>query len=84
MTAGPIRLTSPCRRVIQICKTIGQFVAKALLDSRIIDMSFNKIFMKYVLEEDVPLTLSTLEVCGQTLLVLSQSLMIANSKSTVR
>ena len=47
-------------------------------------MSFNKIFMKYVLEEDVPLTLSTLEVCGQTLLVLSQSLMIANSKSTVR
>ena len=47
-------------------------------------MSFNKIFMKYVLEEDVPLTLSTLEVCRQTLLVLRQSLMIANSKSTVR
>ena len=41
---------------------IGQFVAKALLDSRIIDMSLNKIFLKLVLEEDVAQTLTSLKV----------------------
>lgn len=47
---------------MQIFRVIGQFIGKALLDSRIIDMSFNKIFMKFVLDEDVPLTIATLEV----------------------
>ncbi|KAH7093864.1 hypothetical protein BKA62DRAFT_55845 [Auriculariales sp. MPI-PUGE-AT-0066] len=55
------------KRVMQICKTIGQFVGKALLDSRIIDMSFNKVFMKFVLEENVPLTLTTLEQVDRAL-----------------
>ena len=44
-------------------RVIGQFVAKAMLDSRIIDLSFNKIFLKLVLGEDVPLTIATLKVC---------------------
>ncbi|KAI0364359.1 hypothetical protein BV20DRAFT_1107706 [Pilatotrama ljubarskyi] len=44
-----------------IIRVIGQFVAKAMLDSRIIDLSFNKIFLKLVLGEDVPLTLETLK-----------------------
>ncbi|KIJ55771.1 hypothetical protein M422DRAFT_152050 [Sphaerobolus stellatus SS14] len=39
---------------------IGQFVAKALLDSRIVDMSFNKIFIKLVVGEEVPQTIETL------------------------
>ena len=43
-------------------RVIGQFVAKAMLDSRIIDLSFNKIFLKLVLGEDVPLTIATLKV----------------------
>jgi E3 ubiquitin-protein ligase TRIP12 len=34
-----------------------------MLDSRIIDMSFNKIFLKLVLGEEVPLTIDTLKVC---------------------
>lgn len=47
---------------IYIFRIIGQFIAKALLDSRIIDMSFNKIFLKMVLGEDVPLNITTLRV----------------------
>ncbi|KAI0628036.1 hypothetical protein C8Q77DRAFT_1068746 [Trametes polyzona] len=44
-----------------IIRVIGQFVAKAMLDSRIIDLSFNKIFLKLVLGEEVPPTLESLE-----------------------
>jgi len=43
-----------------IFRVIGQFVAKAMLDSRIIDLSLNKIFLKLVLGEDVPLTIDSL------------------------
>ena len=43
-------------------RVIGQFVAKAMLDFRIIDLSFNKIFLKFVLGEDAPLTIATLKV----------------------
>ena len=46
----------------QLLRVIGQFVAKAMLDSRIIDLSFNEIFLKLVLGEDVPLTIATLKV----------------------
>lgn len=41
---------------------LGQFIGKALLDSRIIDISFNPLFLKYILNEEVPLTLSSLKV----------------------
>ena len=51
-----------CRKRTHILRVIGQFVAKAMLDSRIIDLSFNKIFLKLVLGEDVPLTIATLKV----------------------
>ncbi|KAI0704459.1 hypothetical protein C8T65DRAFT_741026 [Cerioporus squamosus] len=44
-----------------IIKVIGQFVAKAMLDSRIIDLSFNKIFLKLILGEEVPLNIDTLQ-----------------------
>lgn len=46
-----------------VFKTIGQFIAKALLDSRIIDMTFNKIFLRMILGEKIPLTISNLRVC---------------------
>jgi E3 ubiquitin-protein ligase TRIP12 len=41
---------------------IGQFIAKAMLDSRIIDLTFNKTFIKLVLGEEVPLTIPSLKV----------------------
>ncbi|KZT07265.1 uncharacterized protein LAESUDRAFT_736512 [Laetiporus sulphureus 93-53] len=43
-----------------IFRVIGQFVAKAMLDSRIIDLSFNKTFLKLILGEEVPLTVENL------------------------
>lgn len=46
---------------------IGQYVAKAMLDSRIIDLSLNKIFIKLVLGEEVPLTIDSLRVRGRLL-----------------
>lgn len=33
-----------------------------MLDSRIIDLSFNKIFVKLILGEEVPLTIDNLKV----------------------
>ncbi|KAI0079345.1 HECT-domain-containing protein [Panus rudis PR-1116 ss-1] len=44
-----------------IFRVIGQFVAKAMLDSRIIDLSLNKVFIKLILGENVPLTLDNLK-----------------------
>ncbi|RDB23948.1 Ubiquitin fusion degradation protein 4 [Hypsizygus marmoreus] len=45
-----------------LLRVIGQFVAKAMLDSRIIDLHFNKIFLKLVLGEEVPLTITSLKL----------------------
>ncbi|KAI0091468.1 hypothetical protein BDY19DRAFT_983799 [Irpex rosettiformis] len=44
-----------------IFRVIGQFVAKAMLDSRIIDLHVNKIFLKLVLGEPVSLTIDNLK-----------------------
>jgi len=64
-------VSGPGTRRADLFRLLGQFVAKALLDSRIIDISLNKIFLKMVLGEDVPLTLSSLKIIDPTL---SQSL----------
>ncbi|THU92737.1 hypothetical protein K435DRAFT_671560 [Dendrothele bispora CBS 962.96] len=45
-----------------IFRVIGQFVAKAMLDSRIIDLSFNKTFLKLVIGEEIPLTIASLKL----------------------
>ncbi|EGO22225.1 hypothetical protein SERLADRAFT_357165 [Serpula lacrymans var. lacrymans S7.9] len=50
-----------------IFSVIGQFLAKAMLDSRIIDISFNKIFVKLVLGEEVPVTIATLKLVDSEL-----------------
>jgi E3 ubiquitin-protein ligase TRIP12 len=41
-------------------KSLGTFVGKALLDSRIIDINFNKVFLRAVMGETLPLDLATL------------------------
>jgi E3 ubiquitin-protein ligase TRIP12 len=46
-------------------RVIGQFIAKAMLDSRIIDLSLNKVFLKLVLDEDVPLSIGSLRVSNR-------------------
>ncbi|KAF9221474.1 hypothetical protein BS17DRAFT_758087 [Gyrodon lividus] len=50
-----------------ILRVIGQYVAKAMLDSRIIDLSFNKIFIRLVLGEEVPLTIDSLRLVDKDL-----------------
>jgi E3 ubiquitin-protein ligase TRIP12 len=52
---------------MHIIRVIGQFVAKAMLDSRIIDMSFNKVFLKLALGEEIPLTIETLKLVDEDL-----------------
>lgn len=55
------------RKRTHVLKVVGQFVAKAMLDSRIIDLSFNKVFLKLILGEEVPATIATLKVdCNMT------------------
>ncbi|KAG8933673.1 Ubiquitin fusion degradation protein 4 [Tulasnella sp. 418] len=46
---------------------LGQFIAKALLDSRIIDIHLNKIFLKLVMGENVPLTIASLKAVDPVL-----------------
>ncbi|KAG1728087.1 hypothetical protein EDB19DRAFT_1897431 [Suillus lakei] len=50
-----------------ILRVVGQYVAKAMLDSRIIDLSVNKIFVKLVLGEEVPLTIESLKLVDNEL-----------------
>jgi E3 ubiquitin-protein ligase TRIP12 len=54
---------------IYVFRTIGQFVAKAMLDSRIIDITFNKIFLKLILGEEVPLTIASLKVRSEFMML---------------
>ncbi|KAG1471228.1 hypothetical protein G6F56_002248 [Rhizopus delemar] len=42
------------KKIIQLFRTLGQFVAKAMLDFRIIDIGFNPAFFKITLEESKP------------------------------
>ncbi|KAI8082723.1 uncharacterized protein BX664DRAFT_387876 [Halteromyces radiatus] len=41
------------KKIIQLFKTLGQFVAKAMLDFRIIDIPFSVAFFKLLLHDDV-------------------------------
>ena len=70
------RVDSYPRKRTHLFQVIGQFVAKALLDSRIIDMSLNKIFLKLVLEEDVPLSIASLKVSVDEICCLNIKVML--------
>ena len=48
-------------------KLLGQFIARSLLDSRVIDISLNKLFLKSVLEEVVPLSISSVKAVDSAL-----------------
>lgn len=60
--ADPTSASEESEKRTNVFKIIGQFIAKAMLDSRITDMSFNKIFLKFILSEEVPLTIANLRV----------------------
>jgi E3 ubiquitin-protein ligase TRIP12 len=50
------------RKRSDLFRVLGQFVAKALLDSRIIDICFNRTFLKPIMGEDVTRSVDTLMV----------------------
>lgn len=52
---------------LQAFRILGQFVAKALLDSRIIDCNFSPVFLRAVLNQHVAPTLATLSRVDATL-----------------
>ena len=54
-------MSFPSKRT-HIFRVVGQFMAKSMLDSRIIDLSFNRVFLKLVLGEQVALTIDNLKV----------------------
>lgn len=53
-------LQHPIKSDYPLFKSLGTFVGKALLDSRIIDINFNKVFLRAVMGETLPLDLATL------------------------
>lgn len=65
-------------------KLLGQFIARSLLDSRVIDISLNKIFLKSVLEEAVSLSISSVKAVdpalGKSLSTLRQ---FVNTKQSI-
>lgn len=60
-------------------KILGQFVAKAVLDSRIIDCNFSPIFMRSVLNHRVAASMSTLQVVDATLAASLQKMLDLSS-----
>ena len=53
--------TESGKHKLKLYKILGKFLAKGLLDSRIIDVSFNPIFMKLILGLKVPKSISTVK-----------------------
>ncbi|KWU42404.1 hypothetical protein RHOSPDRAFT_21293 [Rhodotorula sp. JG-1b] len=51
--------TEAGKKVLRVFRVLGQFVAKAMMDSRIIDINFSRPFMRLVLEQDMPLTIAS-------------------------
>jgi E3 ubiquitin-protein ligase TRIP12 len=59
------------RKRSDLFRVLGQFVAKALLDSRIIDVSFNRTFLKLIMGEEVTRSVDSLMVRRRELKVTS-------------
>ena len=62
-----------CRSRISWFKTLGLFLGRALLDSRIIDVNLNKVFLKLILGKPVKKTIVTLKV---TVSLMTENLLI--------
>ncbi|GAA5841950.1 hypothetical protein JCM9279_003167 [Rhodotorula babjevae] len=51
--------TDAGKKILKIFRILGQFVAKAMMDTRIIDVNFSRTLMRLVLEQDVPLSIAS-------------------------
>src|SRR4051812_32812095 len=50
------------KKILNLFKVLGQFVGKALLDSRIIDIPFNPLFIEKVLGNDKAVSSALMKV----------------------
>ncbi|KAK0533902.1 Ubiquitin fusion degradation protein 4 [Tilletia horrida] len=66
---------------LTVFKTLGQFVAKALLDSRIIDCNFSPVFMKAVLNAKIPVTLASLRAVDPALARSMDQLLVMDTET---
>ncbi|GAA5933715.1 putative ubiquitin-protein ligase UFD4 [Sporobolomyces koalae] len=55
------------KKVLKVFRVLGQFVAKSMMDSRIIDVNFSRIFMRLVLEQELPLTVASVKLIDPVL-----------------
>lgn len=54
--------TDSGKQKLKMFRVLGQFVAKALMDSRIIDVNFSRAFMKMVIGYELPLKITSIKV----------------------
>lgn len=59
--------TASGQRRLKMFGLLGQFVAKALMDSRIVDISLSRIFARLVLGYEVPLTIRSVRAIDRSL-----------------
>ncbi|GAA5832992.1 hypothetical protein JCM11251_006474 [Rhodosporidiobolus azoricus] len=50
------------KKTLKTFRVLGQFVAKAMMDTRIIDVNFARPFMRLVLEQDLPLSIASVKL----------------------
>ncbi|KAM0786305.1 hypothetical protein ACM66B_001783 [Microbotryomycetes sp. NB124-2] len=55
------------KKRLKTFRVLGQFVAKALMDSRIIDVHFSRAFMRLVLDNKLPATIATVRAIDKDL-----------------
>ncbi|GAA6003606.1 hypothetical protein JCM10207_003505 [Rhodosporidiobolus poonsookiae] len=53
--------TEAGKKALKVFRVLGQFVAKAMMDSRIVDVNFSRAFMRLVLEQELPLTIASVK-----------------------
>lgn len=59
--------TSKGEHRIKMFRLLGQFMAKALMDDRIVDISLSRIFARLILGYDVPLTIRSVRAVDKSL-----------------
>ena len=72
------------KKLLHFFKSIGKFVARSMMDSRIIDISFNPTFFKLVTNGPVPLSIGLLRTIDQDLAnSIGQLQQFANAKANI-
>jgi E3 ubiquitin-protein ligase TRIP12 len=63
----PMTRSNNGKKLLQLFSLMGKFVARSMLDARIIDISFNQTFFKLAANTSVPLTIGLLRTVDQDL-----------------